>query len=356
MRIKRLAVVLFNLGGPDGAAAVEPFLFNLFSDPAIVRLPNPLRWLIAKLISRRRAPIARRIYQHLGGGSPLLANTKAQAQALEQALAGAAQEVRVFTAMRYWHPLSGETAAAVKAFAPDRILLLPLYPQYSTTTTASSAAAWRAGASSVGLSAPCQLVCCYPTDPGLVDALAELARAGLAEAAAKVPAMMPRLIFTAHGLPERIAMAGGDPYVEHVVATCQAVGVRLGIGADGWELAFQSRVGPMRWVGPYTDERIVEAAAAKQPIVLVPVAFVSEHSETLVELDIEYRKRALELGAPAYIRVPTVSTHPRFIRGLAEIVLNALEDGRGVVAFGRCSAQAHACPCRPAGPQTGETV
>jgi hypothetical protein len=126
--INRLAVVLFNLGGPDNQAAVEPFLFNLFNDPAIVRLPKPVRWLVAKLISRRRAPVARKIYAHLGGGSPLLANTKAQGQALQAALKDAAGEVRVFIAMRYWHPFADETAKAVREFSPDRVLLLPLYP------------------------------------------------------------------------------------------------------------------------------------------------------------------------------------------------------------------------------------
>ena len=143
----KLAVVLFNLGGPDTQEAVRPFLFNLFKDPAIIGLPNPLRWLVAQMISRRRAPMAREIYRNLGGGSPLLPNTEAQARALEEALhrriEGPDHEVRVFISMRYWHPRSDETAAKVKAFAPDQIVLLPLYPQYSTTTSGSSLADWR---------------------------------------------------------------------------------------------------------------------------------------------------------------------------------------------------------------------
>jgi len=342
--IGRLAVVLFNLGGPDGAAAVEPFLFNLFGDKAIIGLPNPLRWLLAKFIAHRRAPIARRIYEHLGGGSPLLANTEAQARALQTALHGDAGAVRVFIAMRYWHPFSSETARTVKEFAPDRVVLLPLYPQFSTTTTASSVAAWHEAATSIGLQAPSKLVCCYPTETGFVEALAQRTAAALTEAARRAPGAGIRLIFTAHGLPEKIAK-GGDPYVEHVLATCHGVAARIGVGTEGWELAFQSRIGPVKWAGPYTDELIAEAATLKQAIVLVPIAFVSEHSETLVELDIEYRKVALERGAPAYIRVATVSTHPRFIGGLADIVRTALESRDGTVAFGSCSAEATACPC-----------
>jgi len=342
-KARRLAVVLFNLGGPDSTAAVEPFLFNLFNDRAIIRMPNPLRWLLAKLIARRRAVVAKEIYAQIGGGSPLLANTESQARALEKALEGAAEEVRVFVAMRYWHPFSSETAQAVKRFAPDRIVLLPLYPQYSTTTSASSIAAWRAAAASIGLEAPSQFVCCYPSEAGFVEALAQRTVPGLAEAERRAPGVRVRLIFTAHGLPEKIAK-GGDPYVEHVIATCRGVAARLGLSAEDWELAFQSRVGSVKWVGPYTDELIAEAAALKQAIVLVPLAFVSEHSETLVELDIDYRRLALERGASAYIRVPTVSIHPRFVGGLADIVRTTLESDRATVAFGTCSTEATACP------------
>jgi ferrochelatase len=349
----RLAVVLLNLGGPDSPAAVEPFLFNLFNDPAILRLPKLLRWLVAKLISRRRAPIARKIYAHLGGGSPLLANTKAQAEALQAALKDAAGEVRVFIAMRYWHPFADATAKAVREFSPDRVLLLPLYPQYSTTTTASSAADWNRAAESVGLKVPTQLICCYPNEPGFIEALLQRTQTALAEARRKAPDAKPVLIFSAHGLPERIAKAG-DPYVEHVFAAAQAIVSRLDLqlgdpkeGTMGdWELGFQSRVGPVRWIGPWTDELIVQAAEEKRAIVILPVAFVSEHSETLVELDIEFRQLAERFGAPAYVRAPTVSTHPAFIAGLATIARAALADGRPLVAFGSCGTQSMQCPCK----------
>jgi protoporphyrin/coproporphyrin ferrochelatase len=349
----RLAVVLFNLGGPDSPAAVGPFLFNLFSDPAIIRLPDWLRRPIAKLIALRRAPIARKIYAHLGGGSPLLANTQAQAAALEQALDDSAGEVRVFIAMRYWHPFSDETAAAVREFSPDRILLLPLYPQYSSTTTASSAAEWDRAAEAAGLKIPTQLICCYPTEPGFIDALVELAGEALDEARQLAGDAKPILIFSAHGLPEKIVLAG-DPYARQVMATAQALVSRLDLklgdpiaGTLGdWELGFQSRVGPVRWIGPWTDELIVQAAEENRAIVILPIAFVSEHSETLVELDIEYRKLAEKFGARAYVRAPTVSVHPAFIAGLARISRATLSDSRWLVPFGSCGPDSKICPCR----------
>jgi ferrochelatase len=343
----RLAIVLLNLGGPDGPAAVEPFLFNLFNDPAILRLPGPLRWVLARLISRRRAPVAREIYGHLGGGSPLLANTRAQAGALEALLTAEGMEARVFIAMRYWHPLSAATVAEVQAYGPDEIQLLPLYPQYSTTTTASSVAAWREAARQAGLSMPTRATCCYPVEAGFIAAAAALTRAGMAEVERRRPGANPRIIFTAHGLPKRIA-ASGDPYVEQVEATCAALASALDLGAEDWELGFQSRVGPLEWVGPSTEALIVVAAEAGHPIVLVPVAFVSEHSETLVELDIEYRRLAMAHGAEIYVRVPTVGTEPEFIAGLARSVRQARASGAEILPAGlACSPAAVHCPYRP---------
>jgi len=353
--IGRLAVVLFNLGGPDGPAAVEPFLFNLFNDPAIIRLPKRLRWLLAKLISRRRAPIARKIYAHLGGGSPLLANTQAQGAALEAALNDAAGTAKVFIAMRHWHPFADETARAVREFSPDRVLLLPLYPQYSTTTTASSVADWEQAAKTAGLSTPTQLICCYPAEAGFIDALTELAEQALTEAKRVAPNAKPFVIFSAHGLPEKIVKTG-DPYAHEMHATVQPIvgrlGLKLGDPVEGslgdWDYGFQSRVGPVRWIGPWTDHLIIEAAQEKRAIVILPVSFVSEHSETLVELDIEYRKLAEKHGAPAYVRAPTVSTHPAFIDGLANLVRQTLRDGRKLVPFGSCGSNSKQCPCRSA--------
>jgi ferrochelatase len=314
--MSRTAVVLLNLGGPDRPQSVRPFLFNLFNDRAIIALPQPVRWLLAQLISRRRAPVARDIYGKIGGSSPLLANTEAQARALEAALGPG---YRCFLAMRYWHPFSDEAASAVKAWSPDRIVLLPLYPQFSTTTTASSLAAWRDAARRAGLSAPTASVCCYPREPGFIEAVAAMIRQTLA----RIPAGTPyRVLFSAHGLPKKIVRTG-DPYQFQVEATVGALRAALGIPELDSVICYQSRVGPLEWIGPATDVQIARAGAAGLVVVVVPVAFVSEHSETLVELGIEYRHLAERSGAGAYHVVPTAGLHEAFIAGLAGLVRKA---------------------------------
>ncbi len=316
----RTAVVLFNLGGPDRPAAVGPFLFNLFNDPAIIGAPQPVRWLIAKLIAARRAPIARAIYARLGGASPLLPLTRKQAAALEARLKADGLEARVFVAMRYWHPLGDETAREVAAFAPERVALLPLYPQFSTTTTESSLKDWVCAARAAGLEAPTGAVCCYPAEEGLIAALVELTAVALIEAAR---AGKPRVLFSAHGLPRRV-IERGDPYQRQVETTAAAVARKMGLGESDWVVCYQSRVGPLKWIGPSTMSEIARAGADRAPVVVVPVAFVSEHSETLVELDIEYRHLAQRAGVPGYVRVPAVAEHPRFIEGLARQVAAAV--------------------------------
>jgi ferrochelatase len=340
----KTAVVLFNLGGPDSPDAVQPFLFNLFSDPAIIRLPGPLRWLLAKLISRRRAPVAREIYRELGGGSPLLPNTEAQAAALAAALAAQGLgEAKVFIAMRYWHPRAGETARAVAAYAPDEVVLLPLYPQYSTTTSASSLQEWQREARAAGLTAPTRSLCCYPQEEGFIETVV----AGLQAALRSLdPARSPRVLFSAHGLPKKI-VEQGDPYQWQVEQSVAAVVHRLGEVNLDWQICYQSRVGPLEWIGPATDIEIEKAAAAGRPIVVVPIAFVSEHSETLVELDIEYRRLAEKHGAPAYLRVATAGSEGAFIDGLARLVRQALGSERQICshAGGRfCPASWRGCP------------
>lgn len=319
---RRIAVVLFNLGGPDSLAAVQPFLFNLFNDRNIINLPQPFRWALAKLISSRRTPVAAHVYQQMGGRSPILPNTEAQGAALEALLTGG-DEVRCFIAMRYWHPFTEDVAMAVKAWGADEVIQLPLYPQFSTTTTASSARVWNAAARRVGLKVPQHLVCCYPDEPGFIAALADVTAAAISAVREAVPGTAPAIIFSAHGLPQKIVDAG-DPYVTQVEITVAATAKALGLAAGDYQIAYQSRVGPLKWVGPATDETILAAAKAGKSIVVVPVAFVSEHSETLVELDIEYGQLAKENGATAYVRAPTVATHPAFIAGLADLVRKAL--------------------------------
>jgi protoporphyrin/coproporphyrin ferrochelatase len=312
----RIAVVLLNLGGPDSLASVRPFLVNLFGDPAILRLSRPLRWCLARLIAARRAPVAREFYRYLGGSSPILANTEAQARALQQALGS---EIKVFIAMRYWHPLSDATAAAVKAWRPDRVILLPLYPQFSTTTTASSAAAWHDAARRAGLAVPTRLLCCYPADPGFVAALTESLAQALAEISGPV-----RVLFSAHGLPERI-VADGDPYPWQIEQSVASVCAALGRKDLDSVICFQSRVGPLAWLKPATPDVIRRAGTDGVALIVVPIAFVSEHSETLVELDRDYANLARASGVKSYRRLPTIGIHPRFIGGLAGLVRRLAE-------------------------------
>ncbi|WP_299615128.1 ferrochelatase [Pelagibius sp.] len=346
--MSRIAVVVFNLGGPDRPDAVEPFLFNLFNDPAIIRLPGPLRWLLAKVISRRRAPVAQEIYRELGGGSPLLPNTEAQTRALQaklagDELAGAEDEWQVFIAMRYWHPRAAETAREVAAYGPDQVLLVPLYPQFSTTTSASSLREWEREARAAGITGPSRTLCCYPEDRGFVAATAKGLRAALRDLEHDTP---PRVLFSAHGLPKKI-VAQGDPYQWQVEQSVAAVVRAMGEVNLDWAVCYQSRVGPLEWIGPSTDAEIERAGREGRPVIVVPIAFVSEHSETLVELDIEYRKLAEEAGVPVYLRVPTVADDSEFIEGLAEQILH-LRTAEQVLCShigGRfCPAQWAGCP------------
>lgn len=316
----KLAVILFNLGGPDAPEAVEPFLRNLFSDPAIITLPTIFRVPLARLIAARRAPIAREIYAKIGGRSPILEETQAQAHALETVLARDGIEARAFVAMRCWKPFSDETARAVAAWKPDRIALLPLYPQYSTTTTASSLKDWQRAAARAGLAVPQSKVCCYPDEPGFIAAEAALIREALGK---RRPEWNYRLLLSAHGLPKR-TVAKGDPYQYQVEKSAAGIVAALGVENLDWGVCYQSRVGPLEWIGPATDAEIRRAGREGKAVVVAPIAFVSEHSETLVELDIEYRNLAVENGVPDYIRVPTVGTHTAFIDGLARQVLQAV--------------------------------
>ena len=313
----RRAVVLMNLGGPDSPEAIRPFLYNLFSDRAIIDLPAPLRLPLARLIAARRERVAREIYAALGGLSPLLANTEAQATALETVLGPG---YRCFIAMRYWHPTTEETVATVRAWQPDEIVLLPLYPQFSTTTTASSLRAWRDCANVVGFDCCTHVIKAYPDEPGFIAALAGsiaalLERAG--EGGERV-----RLLFSAHGLPLK-TVARGDPYPQQIERTAQSIAETLDRDTLDWRVCYQSRVGPLRWLRPSLEEELRRAADERKAVVVVPVSFVSEHSETLIELDRDYRRLAEACGVLGYWRAPTVGTDPRFIAALARLVRSA---------------------------------
>ena len=313
----RTAIVLFNLGGPDRLEAVRPFLFNLFYDPAITEMAAPFRWLFAKLITAKREKAVQANYALMGGKTPLLAETEAQMQALDAMLAEddpSPDAFRCFMAMRYWHPLSAEAVAAVAAWRPDRILLLPLYPQYSAATTGSSLEAWRQAARAAKLDVPTRTVCCYPVEPGFVAAHAELIREAWPKAAA---AGKPRLLFSAHGLPEAF-IKKGDPYQWQIEQTCAAIVEALAMPDLDWQICYQSRVGPQTWIGPFTDQEVERAGADGVPLVVCAVAFVSEHIETLVEMDDEYATLAKHSGVPTYVRVATLSARPAFIRGAGD--------------------------------------
>jgi ferrochelatase len=281
-------------------------------------------------------------YAIMGGASPLLKETRAQAAALEAALKAEGQDVRCFIAMRYWRPFAEETAAQVAAFQPDEIVLLPLYPQYSTTTSASSLNAWRTAYDGPGRS---RTVCCHPTEPGFVEAYVAAIRKAWMDAGA--PANV-RLLFSAHGLPEQV-VSGGDPYRAQVEATAAAIAAALPELAD-WRVCFQSRVGRLKWLDPYTDEEIRRAGSEGKGVVIAPIAFVSEHVETLVELDHDYAKLAAEVGCRPYLRAATPGVRAAYIDGLASLVLNAVERPDGAAPGGpwRCPAGHAKCALRTA--------
>lgn len=338
---RKIAVVLFNLGGPDRPEAVRPFLFNLFNDHRIIAAPAPIRLLIATLISTTRAPSAKKNYALMGGGSPIVPETTKQLQALQAKLNGGDVEYRVFMAMRYWKPFAKETAESARAWGADEAILLPLYPQFSTTTTASAQDAW-----SKVFNRPTRTVCCYPTHAGVARTHADAILAAWKDGGS--PAN-PRVLFSAHGLPQRVVDAG-DSYQWQVEQTVAATRALL---SPDWEFetCYQSRVGPLKWIGPSTEESIEKAAHDMRGVIVSPIAFVSEHIETLVELDIEYAEKAKALGLPFYLRARTPGVADAFIDALAALVHRAAGDPQVVAsAAGErlCPTAFGACPMRNA--------
>jgi ferrochelatase len=348
---QRVAIVLFNLGGPDRPEAIRPFLLNLFRDPAILRVPFFVRPFLAQLIARRRLAPATANYALLGGKSPLLEETRQQATALEQALERARPglEAKCFIAMRYWHPFSDEAVRAVQEWQPDRVLLLPLYPQYSTTTTGSSLRAWREAAASAGLVVSTTMLCCYFADDPYVQSIVGRLRDVYASAQAKLPPEVKiRVLFSAHGLPETIVRRG-DPYQYQIEQTAAAVMRAWDAPGIDWTVCYQSRATPQKWLDPSTEAEIERAGRDKTAVVVIPIAFVSEHSETLVELDVEYRDLAKQVGVPGYFRLPTQNADPTFIAALSRLVWASLDHGDGSCSYagGRmCPDQHSACPLR----------
>ena len=310
------AIILFNLGGPDKLENVESFSFNLFNDPAILSLPAFFRYPLAKLISKRRTPIAKKIYEELGGSSPILKLTEEQSSALEKKLnqSQVDDEYKCFIAMRCWHPRATEVIKKVQSYDPNEIALMPLYPQYSAATSGSSIKEWKDVCKKNNYNIKTSVICCYPTDKNFINAHTR-------EIIKKIKNLKNyKLIFSAHGLPEK-NIKKGDPYQWQVEQSVKKIVESLNDKNLDWILSYQSRVGPLKWIGPSTDETIVENSKIGKHIVLVPIAFVSEHSETLVELDIEYKKLAEDNGCKNYTRVPALGTNEDFINAMSELII-----------------------------------
>jgi len=317
----RVAVVLCNLGGPDSLQAVQPFLFNLFSDPDIFKFPLGFitQKFFAGLLARRRAPGATKAYAAIGGKSPLLDNTREQAMALQLALSEKG-EFSVYVCMRYWHPLTQEVVAKLKAKGYGRVILLPLYPQYSLTTSGSSYNEFRRQCDTQNYHPRITLIRQWYDQADYQQAIVDTLRAELPRFPDPDPQHI-ELLFSAHGLPQKI-VDQGDPYETQVRATYDALRAQL-----GWPhttLCYQSRVGPLKWLQPYTEEVIREKAAAGAKQVLVyPIAFVSDHSETLYELGMLYADLAKAQGIPHYRVAPALNSHPGLIQALKSLVLEA---------------------------------
>ena len=337
------AVILFNLGGPDKIENVEPFLFNLFNDPAILNLPTILRYPLAKLISNRRAPVAKKIYEELGGSSPILKLTKEQSEALEIKLnqTETDNEYKCFIVMRCWNPRANDVIKDVQLFDPEEVILMPLYPQYSAATSGSSIKEWRDICKKNNYKVKTSTICCYPTDQNFINA-------HIKEIKKKIKDLKNfKLIFSAHGLPEK-NIKKGDPYQWQVEQSVQKIVENLNIENLDWILSYQSRVGPLKWIGPSTEDIIVENSKLGKHIVLVPIAFVSEHSETLVELDIEYKEIANANGCKNYTRVPALGINEDFIKAMSELIIKKNEYKFSENLYPpkiQCPSNFKKCPC-----------
>jgi protoporphyrin/coproporphyrin ferrochelatase len=318
---RRVAVVLFQLGGPDTLEAIEPFLFNLFSDPDIIDFPFARigRKPLARLISSTRAKKVQHHYAVIGGGSPIRRFTQQQARALQSRLNDSGVDARCFVAMRYWHPFTNEAIAQLREAKCDQVVLLPLYPQYSSTTTGSSLNEWRRLFHD---DLPTACVENFYRHELYLEALAEKVH----EALARFPDPgTPEIVFSAHGVPQTV-IDKGDPYQRQIEDT---VGLLMERG--GWcnphRLCYQSKVGASKWLQPSLRTTLRElASAGRSEICVVPVAFVSDHVETLGEIDHEARKQAAELGIRQFEMTGGLNNSPTFIAALADIVMNAVRE------------------------------
>lgn len=350
----KTCVVLFNLGGPDKIDSVEPFLFNLFNDKAIISIPQPFRYLLAKLISSRRKNKAQEIYRHIGGKSPLLDITLSQADSLERELSFHGN-YKIFTIMRYWHPLATEVVKKINEYNPDEIVLLPLYPQFSSTTTASSIKDFADNFTNNKI--PIKIICCYPEQQDFIKSHTS----NINQILKQIPddsLKNIRLLFSAHGLPQKV-IDKGDPYVFQVESTVKKVIeslVELKRTDDSltsnkfdYSICYQSKVGPLKWTSPSLEQELRRVALDKKIPIIIPIAFVSDHSETLVELDIEYKKFSTELGIEKYYRAPSLNIERNYIAGLSKMVLAASKNNSSAIFCGTdgkriCPKKLKLCP------------
>lgn len=314
------AVILFNLGGPADLESVDSFLFNLFYDKNIINLCNPFRFLLAKLISSKRAPIAKEIYSKIGNKSPILEETKKQAEKLEKLLVKNkdGHEYKVFIVMRYSAPFAKDVIEQVADFKPDDVVLLPLYPQFSSSTTNSSFEEWYKLTLGHNYKFNNFPVCNYYYEDNFIKAHKSLLLDTYHKAKHKENLIV---LFSAHGLPLKL-IEKGDPYQQQIEETVRLIVKDIGIDNLEYKVCYQSKVGRLKWLEPSTDDEIKRAGSAKKSVIIVPIAFVSEHSETLVELDIEYGHLAEQSGVIEYLRVPALGCNDNFIRSMADICEN----------------------------------
>jgi ferrochelatase len=316
---RRVGIVLFQLGGPDTLEAIEPFLYNLFCDPDIIDFPFARigRKPLAKLISTARARKVQHHYATIGGGSPIRRFTEQQSRALEAELTDAGLDARCFVAMRYWHPFTGEAIEQLRGAACDEVVLLPLYPQYSSTTTGSSLNEWRR---LFREDIPVSEVDHFYQHPGYLDAMVDkveeaLGRFSLPERA--------EIVFSAHSVPMSV-IEKGDPYQLQIEET-----VRLLMQRGGWRnrhrLCYQSKVGASKWLQPSLHQSLQQLAAERvREVCVVPIAFVSDHVETLGEIDHEAREKARQLGITQFEMSSGLNDSPKFISALGRIVMEAM--------------------------------
>lgn len=316
-----LGIILFNLGGPETLADVRPFLYNLFSDPEIIRLPvrilqKPLAWFI----STTRAKKSSAYYAQIGGGSPLRRITDAQANALQNELQTRGIAAKVYVGMRYWHPFTKEALERIARDGITELVVLPLYPQFSVSSSGSSLKDFIAQLKQRGGMRHIRRR--YITHWYRNDAYIRTFADQIKEAVASFPDPTPaniHLLFSAHSIPESY-VERGDPYLRQTEETVQLIAAKLS-NIFPAHLSFQSKVGPVKWLRPSTEEKIraLHASGVKQ-LLMIPISFVSEHIETLYELDIQYKIVADEIGLKAYQRLPAFNTDARFIRALADLV------------------------------------